>query len=748
MYKKYMLKASVYVCCMSSLLGFRAVLAQDDPGNGPLLDEIIVTAEKRAESIDRLALAVSAYSPEMLDKWGISDATRLQQLQPSLSIGKSGANTYTSIRGIGTELGNIGAEPGVVWSSDGITHLRSIGAAGLFVDVERVEVLRGPQGTISGRNATGGAINVISKRPGEEVGVRIKATAGNYDRIATEGYLNGPIADGKVLARVAFYTDRATGWLDNVFLTEDIENTDITFVRTSFSMDVSDNVEALLIMSALRDHSTEGYSRVEIGRARPDSQTIAEFVGLPGADLDELTTNADQQTVGEKDQYGVTLILNWDISPSSAITSTTGYSSVEVHATTDCDGTELSVCAFPSTPAFPHGIDWDVEQFSQEVTFTTDFSDRLDFLFGGIYIDESAVEPVQFVAELGGLPPGAILLTAYGDLTSYAAYTQLRYSFTDALRLSVGLRYTNDSKDYRTDDLIFGGASSISDNASWSGTTPRIALDYSLSDDLTFYSNISRGFKGGGFNTFGPVVNGRADQFNQEEVTSYEAGIKGRLFDDSVRIAAAAFFMDYEDLQQTVTGLSGSFLPTVVNAGQAEITGIELEVTVLATDHLRLGFNGTWLDATYTELFSADNVYPELGTPDPTQPGLNVRDLSGNMISKVPEWKFVISPEYIRPLDNGLTLGLGVNYMWQSEVFWNFFNNPGIEQESYGVLNLNGYLESQDGTWRFSAFARNALDERYFVDGGQTAAGVIPVPAASGKLAPPRTYGVSVSYQF
>tara|TARA_B110000285_G_C15139983_1_gene630071 strand:- start:1907 stop:4153 length:2247 start_codon:yes stop_codon:yes gene_type:complete len=748
MCKKYFLRTFILFGYISSVLTFQVALGQEDTGSGPVLEEVIVTAEKRAESIDKLAFAVSAYQPETLDKWGVLDAMGLQTLEPSLVIGKAGANAYTSIRGIGTELGNIGAETGVTWSSDGVTQLRSIGAAGLFVDVERVEVLRGPQGTISGRNATGGAINVISNRPTDEVSGRAKISLGNYDRIATEGYLNGPIANGKVLARVAFLSDRATGWLDNQFRGEDVESTDITFVRGSFLMDMSDSVEALLIMSALNDKSTAGYSTVEIGRARPDTQTIAEAVGTIPADLDALTINADQETVGNKEQYGATLIVNWDISPSSSMTSTTGYSSVKVHATTDCDATELSVCSFPSTPEFPHGIDWDVEQFSQEVAFTANLTDRLDFLIGGLYLQEEALEPVQYVAELGGLPPGSILFTASGDLTSYAAYSQLRYSLSDKLRLAVGARYTKDSKDYGQDNLIFGGASSVRDSSSWSGATPRIALDYAVSDDVTLYSNVAWGFKGGGFNTFGPVVDGRADQFDPEDVTSYEAGLKGRFLDDSVRIAAAGFYMDYKDLQQVVTGLSGSFLPTVVNAGQAEIKGIELEVTALPTENLRLGFNAAWIDATFTELASADNIYPELGQEDPTQPGLLVRDLSGKKIPRVPETKLVMSAEYAKPLANGNTLGFGANYTWRSEVYWTIFNNEGVDQASYGLLNMQGYLESQDGAWRFSAFARNVLDERYFVQGGQTPKGVIPVPAATGKLGTPRTYGVSVSYLF
>ncbi|MFT5116238.1 MAG: iron complex outermembrane receptor protein, partial [Parasphingorhabdus sp.] len=210
----------------------------------------------------------------------------------------------------------------------------------------------------------------------------------------------------------------------------------------------------------------------------------------------------------------------------------------------------------------------------------------------------------------------------------------------------------------------------------------------------------------------------------------------------------AGFYMDYKDLQQVVTGLSGSFLPTVVNAGQAEIKGIELEVTALPTENLRLGFNAAWIDATFTELASADNIYPELGQEDPTQPGLLVRDLSGKKIPRVPETKLVMSAEYAKPLANGNTLGFGANYTWRSEVYWTIFNNEGVDQASYGLLNMQGYLESQDGAWRFSAFARNVLDERYFVQGGQTPKGVIPVPAATGKLGTPRTYGVSVSYLF
>ena len=248
------------------------------------------------------------------------------------------------------------------------------------------------------------------------------------------------------------------------------------------------------------------------------------------------------------------------------------------------------------------------------------------------------------------------------DLTSISGYAQLRYELTDKLRISVGVRHTNDEKKtknqnfglvgpevQRYNDLGIRAPTSLMPDVSgapkkttFKATTPRVAIDYSLDDNVTFYVSASRGFKAGGFNTFQNTLT--TDAFEPEFVWSYEAGAKARLLDNRVFVAGSIFFMDYESLQLNVFGIDGDFLPQVLNAGDAEISGLELELELDAfvSDELRIRVAAAYLDAEMTKSRTADPIFPELGDVDPTT-GLNVRDLAGNRLPRAPKWKIAVS---------------------------------------------------------------------------------------------------------
>ncbi len=707
--------------------------------NSFVLEEIIVTAEKRAESLQDIPIAISAFSNQTIERRGIDGLRDLQQIAPSLQFGESQNNPHVSLRGIGAELPNIGAESGIAIAQDGIVLSNRFLFDADFFDVERVEVMRGPQGTIAGRNATGGAINVYSRRPTEEFEAGIKAALGNYNRVALDGYLSGPILGDKLLARVAVRSDRAEGWLHNKLLDTHLNETDKVFVRTSFLTNIWDNFEAHLILEGSFDRGLKAPS-VEAGRARSDTPSIGEYAGVQQSDLDalEIYTNTPANPDQREEKYQATLKLTWDVSDAATVTSTTGYIDFFAEIGGDYDSSAADAVPIPD-------IGVDVWQLSQEITLAADLSDRLDLIFGGLYYRSSAKEPLNVGLPYSGIPVGTLLLEPSQDLSSWSLYTQLRYRISDTLRVALGGRYTYDDKDFTEIDTFAGNPGLVPGapaSKTWSAFTPRVAIDYTPTDDMTVFASVSRGFKSGGFNTYSVPV----DRYEPEYVWSYELGLKANWLDRRLRTALTAFYMDYTDLQQSIFGEGERALPKTSNAASSKIKGIEAELEAFVTDQFRVSASGTWLDATYSDLKTSDALFPELGEFNPAT-GLNVRDLSGNRLVRAPEWQFSFTGEYTIPLQGEWQAVLRTDYYWQDAVFFDFFNNDLLKQGAYGLLNLYGAIETEDGRWKFAAYARNLLDERYFGN-KLTSIGGAPVPVHSGNIGTPRMYGVSLSHQF
>ena len=699
------------------------------------LEEIIVTAQKREQSLQVMPIAITAISGESLSRVGVNNVRDLRFLVPSMEIGtQNGVQTNIVIRGIGGEIPNIGGEAGVTVSQDGVPFARNVFFNVDFLDIERIEVLRGPQGTINGRNATGGAINVLSKRPTEEFEAGVELAAGDYSLFSGTGYVSGPIGDSGILGRLAFGTRHSDGWYDNTLLDRDLPGSELYHGRASFLADFSDNFEALLVLDFLGDDGLAGTPSTSIGRIRDDRPSLAEIFGIPDGDPEKLRGEAEFANTSDKEQTGATLRLTWDISDSSTLTSTTSYHSQEVDNTVDCDALRVDACAITD-------FIFDVDQVTQELTLSSDLSDRASLIFGGVYIDEEAGQSSSFASfpSFGGIPFGTFTSDLRQDLTSWAVYGQVEYRISDTVQLSVGGRYTDDKKDLRQVDFQFGFTNIIDVSDSWDAFTPRVSIDYIPSDDLTIYASVARGFKAGGFNSYASPAN----PFLPEFVWTYEAGAKILAMDDRVRMSATVFFSDYKDQQQNVFGLGGSIFPSVQNAGQSEILGIELELEAMPTDNLRFGLTGSYLDAEFTELMTADPVYPELGAPDPTT-GLNVRDLSGMRLPRASKWQFSTYFDFSIALSDNLGGFLRVDYSWRDEFFFSIYNHANDRQDGYGLLNVNVGMNGNDGNWRLTAFARNLSDERYFVATENNSF----IGQFIGFLGEPRTYGVKLSFDY
>jgi iron complex outermembrane receptor protein len=377
-----------------------------------------------------------------------------------------------------------------------------------------------------------------------------------------------------------------------------------------------------------------------------------------------------------------------------------------------------------------------VWQTSQELTLTATLSDRLDMIVGGLYLHHHT--PVEYdlgIPSFGFPNDDSLAARLTQDLTSEAGYTQWRYRVTDTIRLTAGVRYTRDAKDLYDRSTFNGVPTPANASGSWSGTTPRVTVDYEPTRNLTAYATASEGYKAGGFanNPGGPSA---VEEFGPEHVRNYEVGAKTKWFDGRLASTVAAFYMRYTDLQQGLFGVAANgIFESVVNASSVPVRGVEWDLSALVTDRLRLATSGTLLNAKYQDLFSADPFYPALG----------LRNLSGNQLIHAPKAQLNVSGDYTVPLSNGWQGVLRASIAWQSRVYFDIFNHSTVSQGDYGVGNLSGSLESKDGKWQVSTFVTNVTNKFYW---SLIQTGDVITNYTVGAPGLPRMVGGSVAYHF
>lgn len=722
------------------------VTAPERPQDTHVLDTVVVTVEKRAEDLQSIPIAITAVSGSTLEKAGVKEVGDLTQLTPSLQFGTRSTNVFIAMRGIGQAGQDIGSQSGVTVSLDGVPLLNHFMMNPAFLDVERVEVLRGPQGTIAGRNATGGAINVYSKAPTSELEGNLAVTLGNYSRKAITGYLNAPISDS-VSARVSFQRSEADGWMENVFLNRRNDDTDLAQIRGQLLIEPNDAFQVRSLVEYTRDRADPSFNLL-LGRAVATIPTPTELPGYPYPqnNPDDLEFYVNMPNKRDVESLRGSVIASLDLGPNTTLTSTTGY------INHDIDLTEIDVDLTPApTSSFPL-IGLYAEQFTQELTLTTDLGDRADLVAGLFYMKADASEPLYLTF---GAFTNYLIYLPEEKLDSYAAYAQFRYNLTDKLRATIGGRYTTDEKSYSMDATVLATNTLLSKDDSWSAFTPRFVVDYTPNDNSLLYASISRGFKSGGFNTLGDISR-PVNTFNPEYVWNYEVGAKASMMDQKLRMGLTAFYSDYTNLQATVFRLDPITtvrFPRVENASTAEIKGVEFEFQATPFEGLSLSGAATRLDTAYGLFCNNDPLRPAVPT-DPGCVGQTVDgqplppgaiDLTGNSLSQAPEWQYNVSGQYAFPVSDLLEVTARADYKWQSKVFFDFYNNPLNTQDAYGLLNASLAIGRQDKSWTLSGWVRNAFDERYVTQGTTTTAAN---PARTGSIGMPQMYGVTLDYRF
>lgn len=693
------------------------------------LEVVLVTAQRRSESIQETPLAVTAVSGAELAQRNVTDVDSLQRVVPSLTYGNAWGGVNLEVRGIGNDNIAIGADAGVALHVDGIYLSSNHFAAMSLFDLERVEVLRGPQGTLYGRNATGGSINFITRDPTDEWEGEGRIVLGNYNARTLSAAAGGPMIDGLLGVRAAFQTVRHDGYTPNRATSgKDYDDEDSVAGRIKFVLTPGEAFSATLGLHFSSDRGN-GPATVYGGKALPGFVTPAErYSGETFPDeRGPRVVAPDEDAFLHREVRGANLRLQWDLA-GARVAWNTGYWDRSFENPVDYDMTPI--------PGAEMRRDEEQKNFVSELSVASASEGRWNWQAGLFYFDDESYERLD--ALIAGLDPPVREFDYYiSDGTvyskSYAVFGEIGYRVTDRLKATVGLRYSRDEKEM--DHLLdFGFGAFVATDSEvvkddWPAWTPRFVLDYAFSDTTMAYVSVSRGFKAGGLN-YSTIP---ASSFDPEFILNYELGLKTTLLDDRLRLNLAAFRSDYEGLQQVQVVFAST---EVTNASDAEINGLEAELLFQPIAPLTIDASLVYLDATFEDFQTEDETRPQDG----------ILNLSGNRLPRTPEWRFALGARYEMPLGSLGTGALRLDYARRSKVYFTPFNREDQAQDGYHTLDASYTIHSANDVWYLQAYGRNLTDESY-------RAGLLKASGALGHLnldyyGAPRTYGVAFGFNF
>ena len=707
----------VHILCLALACAPLAHMATAREEGAAVIDNIVVTAQKREQSLQEVPIAITGIDGDELIANGADNLSDLSGIAPNVTIGELFVPNVAqfTIRGIafGDPDANAESKTGVM--VDGVPRTRTMGLLTNAFDIERIEVLRGPQGTLFGRNNLAGTVRLVSQRPGEEIGGDFRLALGNYDlRKVHLAMDTGAFAGGIFRARLSGASVDRGGFYTNSFNENELGKIDSRGIRAILGADYGALEFTLILDSDQQDHFGVPLNNFVL---EPDGERL---------DGDPYTVRLDYDGSGESDSSGVTLLSNYqtDYGRFSLVASAR---ELDFSTYADYDGR----AGFSPPPPLPLHVGFVTahEQRSAEVYFSDSHSERFDYVLGLYYLEE---EHVTDILQAVLIPPfdNLVPVTTNGqDARSVALYAQTDIWFTDRFAVVLGGRHTQDEKDFDSTIFFRTGTQEYARQADWSDSTWRVGFNYFAGQDLMLYANVSTGYKGGGFNSRATLPQ-NLGPYDPEYVTNYETGIKGTLLEDRLRISAAAFMMEYEDVAAVVRrpGLTRSGTDSVQeNLGEAELSGLELEAQLAISRKLAVNFNAGWLKAEWTEFLA-----------DLNNDGV-VTDNAFLDLPAAPEWSLFGAVDYRAPLHAGMVhWHLEVRHKSRQALLAQ--TNAAFAQRAANTL-INGFVAwaPQSRRYRVSAYVRNLTDERFR---GSAFASLFPLNTFNA----PRTYGVEVQF--
>lgn len=754
-------RALAIACCPPALLIASPAFAQQDgtvahtatgqaSEDDGRLDEILVTARRREEALQDVPVAVSAFKADRISDLQARDLSGLQYSVPNLYLDKGDAsNAVIFIRGVGQNDSLAFADPGVGVYVDDVFIARTQAAFLDLFDVDRVEVLRGPQGTLYGRNTIGGAVKFVSTPPPRDFEAYAEAGIGNYGYYNLQGRIGGPIAGDALRAKAAFTFTRREGYNHNGFDGRDDGDVRSFAGRGALAFEPSDRFELLLSVDGKIDRPDTSRSPV-LQTAITGATPV--LVTYP-ASLDEYRVDTNANGLSDLTAFGTSLTARWYASDALTLESITAYRSMEFNLNLDTDGSPL--------PILDILLKQKEHQFSQELRLTYD-DKRLLAVTAGLYYfhdrDDSFSGVDNGAATIFGFP-----VTDFGFATSsladtlqttdsYAAYGDATLTPTPKLSVSLGLRYTREKRRsgrqfenffdpavsvIRDTPPFLDGAGvpgvSVRGDASFDAFTPKVSLSYKPAEHALLYASVARGFKSGGFD-------GRAttdfgfQPFRPEYVWSYEGGAKTSWFDGRLVANAAFFYNNYTDIQVTSFGadpVSGVFVSLFTNAAAAHSYGAELELAAQPTKRVSLNASVGWLHARYDEF----NIL--IGTV--------ASDVSDRPLVNSPEWNASLGATYTVPISDTLNGVIHLDGAYRSRIATEITASPILTQSDYALVNASVGLRSANDRWEVRAGVQNLTDHAVRTQGFNLA----DFPGVQVNFfSAPRTYDLRLTYRY
>lgn len=672
--------------------------ARSQPDAGAL-DEIVVTAERREQDIQSAPLSVTALSAERLADSQVTTISDLNGLAPGLVVGgtaTAGGNNALSIRGVSGQVLPIGAEEAVGVYLDGVYLPRSDTAFFTLADVERIEVLRGPQGTLYGRNTTAGAVNIITRDPSAAPSGSLDVSLGNFDTYSVRGYIGGPVSDGLALGFSAAASGHG-GYFTNTVTGRDFGSSDEGTYR----------LRALYAAPGGRFSANLSFDVTELDRQEhfKNAFSAATYVGL--GDPDEVSILFEDQVSTEKLSSGASLTLEYELNPRLTLASITSVRDFESDVTYYNTGT---FATFEST----------AEPISQELRALYE-GERLTLTVGANYYADQHSYLI-------------LLPNNFGDdrnpydtseISAWAVFAQAEFALTPSLTLIAGGRFNEETRSIVIDYSDRPGGGIVTGEVSDEVFLPRLGVTWQPEDELFFYASASRGYQAPGF-AGTPGAGNPINAFDAEHLTAYELGMKSTWLDNRFRFNVSGFHYDYEDLQVRQTVAVAQI--RVTNAATAVVDGAEIEARAVLLPGLEVGVNLNWLDARYDEFIA--------------QLAPTIIDYSGQYLNQAPRLSGGVDISYETQLTSSIGLRLATDYSHRSEIFFDPSNNRDVRSRPVGILNATAALRVGQHVEVYG-YGRNITDERY-----ETAAVPISANRTAIVVSDPATYGLGVRYRY
>jgi len=673
-----------------------------------MLEEIVVTARKREESLQETPISITAFSAASLEAANMVDLRDIGKYTPGMSFTSYGMGSSEAgaifLRGIGQSDHMVTTDPGVGLYIDGVYVGRNQGAALDLLDLERVEVLRGPQGTLYGKNTIGGAVNVISRKPTGTPGGHVSLTVGQDGRF--NGAITGetPLGDQSALS-FGFLSKNRDGVGEQVFTGAEAGDEDSLSGRAQFSwqgqaIEFSLAADATRARQAAMPHSF--YAHADWLGVGTCYQRAADGFALCGAGTgaDPFDSYSLDNLDTEQDLFGLSATLEWDVSENLVLKSISAYRDMEYLGSLEFDGAPQRVVYYRETGAS--------DQFSQELQLTGTTDASLTWIAGLYYFTEEGHNDQQDY-EFGGRTNRVSQV----ETSSYAAFGQATMDISPRLSVTGGLRYTEESKDYHVlrSNLDASGAMTLDDagqpsyaipptaiDETWNAVSGTLNVNYALVEGVMVYGTYSRGFRSGGF-AARPAAPASVGAYDPEYVDMFEIGLKALVLEDRLRFNAAVYRNDYEDYQAQVNRVGNSFDTRVLNAAAAEIDGVELELTALISPIFRIDATYAYTDAEITKV--------------DLDPSLEANFSAGHKLPYVSENTFSISPQLDVPLASGGSVLARLDYAYRDDFYGQIANSPFEREKGYGLINGRIEYRSAADSWSVALYGINLADETY-----------------------------------